>query len=719
MKLLITLYLIIGSNIVYSQKRIQLYFIDSTTNEFISDVSVFANDSFIGYTNSYGYITIKIKKNISLKFQHINYEESTKKIDINKQNQQILLNSKSFELSSYTLSKSKLKLNRVGSHEISMNYFKKIPFIMGELDVFKAVQTMPGVLSSYEANTGLYVRGGNIDQCAIYLDDAPIFNINHLYGFFSAFDGDAVKSFSIHTSNISSIYGGRGSSVLDVKLRDGNLTKLNHSVSIGFLTSKIKSEGPIVKNKLSYYANIRYAYPGYLINRQSRSLLNDYFFDGNLKLKWNINPNKQVYFSSFKSIDYINLSNLNQYFTNDFKISKVNWGNQTYSLRYTSNTAKNNFISYTASHSRYKTNQTSLFDIYPNSNSIFTNSTIQIVKDLSNFISYGIFGNYHTIEQSVQYTNSNIITNITDPEKSIDFGMLFKNKIKVFKNKYALMSNLRIGLYKNLIDLNTNFFFEPRFSFSREFKSTKFYVSYDKTNQFQHYIGNKRIFIPNDYWIMSNSTFKPQKVHSYSLGMNKTLKWMDFKIESYYKSFENALDLKDGSSTNNNINILSDILVVEARAYGIEVLLEKRVRKFNGHLSYTLSRSERKNTQINNNAWFPSNFDRTHVSNLVLNYTKSKKWSWGLNAIYQNGVPITIEFQNTKLYSLRNEYRLNDYFRIDISCNKNFKIGSLIGEWNLSLFNILFIKNNSSQFNNINPINSLPVLPSFSCKINF
>jgi hypothetical protein len=711
--------LLIGSHLTYGQKRIQLYFIDSTTNEFISDVSVFSNDSFIGYTNNYGYITIKIKKNIQLKFQHINYEESIKKIDINKLNQQILLNSKSFELSSYTLSKSKLKLNRVGSHEISMNYFKKIPFIMGELDVFKAVQTMPGVLSSYEANTGLYVRGGNIDQCAIYLDDAPIFNINHLYGFFSAFDGDAVKSFSIHTSNISSIYGGRGSSVLDVKLRDGNLTKLNHSVSIGFLTSKIKSEGPIIKNKLSYYGNIRYAYPGFLINRQSRSLLNDYFFDGNLKLKWNINPNKQVYFSTFKSFDYINLSNLNQYFTNDFKISKVYWGNQTYSLRYTSNTPKNNFISYTASHSRYKTNQTSLFDIYPNSNSLFTNTSIQIVKDLSNFISYGFFGNFHTIEQNVQYTNSNIKTNITDPEKSIDFGMLFKNKIKVFKNKYALFSNLRIGLYKNLIDLSNNFFFEPRFSFSREFKSTKLYVSYDKTNQFQHYIGNKRIFIPNDYWIMSNSTFKSQKVHSYSLGMNKTFKWMDFKIESYYKSFANALDLKDGSSTNNNINILNDILVVDARAYGAEFLLEKKFRKFNGHLSYTLSRSERKNNLINNNKWFPSNFDRTHVSNLVLNYTKSKKWSWGLNAIYQNGVPITIEYQNTKLYSLRNEYRLNDYFRIDISCNKNFKMGNLVGEWNISFFNILFIKNNSSQYNNFNPVNSLPILPSFSCKINF
>ncbi len=724
MKHLILVFILVVSKVVSSQNLLKFQIKDTTNQELIENVSIFFNDKLLGISNNYGYLKVNYKCTKTyntITLNHLSYNTKIVNIKCDSNLIQIVLEPKAVNVGKAFVKKDNFK-KEFGSTQIPINYIKKIPYVLGELDALKAVQTLPGVSSGFEANSGIYVRGGNIDQTAIYLDDAPVYNMGHFYGFFSPFDGEALKSFTFYNSGIYSSFGSRGSSVLDVRFREGNLNTHDGSFTLGFLSSKLLAEGPILKNKLSYLGSIRFAYPGFFINSDFKNN----FIDGNIKFKFLANKSNTFFLSSFASNDVFSMGDVNGFTVGNSSINKYKWSNKTATLRWNHIAKKGSFANTILSASKFQSRAYFLSDFEPDFGNELLNYSYKteidnLKSNLKNF-RLGISSNLYISNQGVLYFHRfdtvNYKQNLIPQSKAIE-GVLFgEHKYTFEKRNITILSNLRIGYYQNLNDDYNDIIFEPRIKAIKSYNKFKLYAAFDKNSQYQSYVGNRQIAIPSDFWVQASKQHKAQKIHAYSIGFSKDINKFKFTIETYFKNYINALDIKDGAILFRNKNILNDILYVKAIAYGSEFLLEKHFGKFQGHLSYTLSRSIRKSTEINDNAWFAANFDRTHIFNSAINFKPNKKWSFGFLGIFQNGTPVTANYAYTYLYSLRNEYRLPYYYRVDGMVAKNFKFTKKIkGEWNISVFNILFTKNRTAQYPIFDSFSSIPTLPSFTVKL--
>jgi hypothetical protein len=633
----------------------------------------------------------------------------------------------------------------MGMDKLTMTAIKQIPAVMGEVDVLRAVLTLPGVKSVGEASTGLNVRGGATDQNLILFNGMNVYNPSHLFGFFSAFDPDVIKDVTLYKSSIPAKYGGRISSVLDITSLDGNDKKISGSAGIGPLTSKVTIEGPIVNSKTTFVAGARTTYSDWLF----KVLPKDYaksgasFQDGTIHINRKINSKNNVYVNGYISGDKFNLNSDTTYQYHN-KNANINWkhnfnnrfygvlsaGIDHYDYQVAFNADSVNAYKLGFSINQYKANLD--FSYFLSNKHTITFGASSLFYDIhsGSFNPVGKFSLIipdtleaeHALESALYLSDHYNVSSDFSIDAGVRFSM-FNYMGAKHVNSYAP------GLPKDLNNvLATNYYpsgkiiktyMGPEFRLSARYSlsgNTSIKASANSLRQYIHMLTNTTTISPTDVWKLSDPNLQPQLGTQVALGLYKNFKnnTIETSVEVYYKWFSHYLDYRSGAVLVMNHHIETDVINTKGRAYGAEFLLKKSTGKINGWLSYTYSRSLLQQDdpyaaeKINEGAEYPSNFDQPHNFTFIGNYKINHRFSISLNATYSTGRPITLPVAEYDyagsvrvLYSDRNAYRIPDYFRTDLSMNLdgNFKIHQKThNSWTLGVYNLTGRKNAYSVY---------------------
>jgi TonB dependent receptor/CarboxypepD_reg-like domain/TonB-dependent Receptor Plug Domain len=751
---------------VFAQKvTVNGYVKDAKNGETLIGSSVFVKELKTGVsTNNYGFYSITLPQgNYNLIFTSVGYERTVKPITVTGTNLTFNLEMKEegTELSEVVVS-SKREDENVKSLEMSVNKvemktIKKIPALLGEVDLVRAIQLLPGVSTVGEGATGFNVRGGGVDQNLVLLDDAPVYNSSHLLGFFSVFNPDAVKDVKLVKGGIPAQYGGRASSILDVRMKEGNAKKLEINGGIGLIFSRISVEAPIIKDKASFIVAARRSYADvlarpFLKESQKDNLFN--FYDLTAKVNYNINQKNTVFLSGYFGRDV---------FGQKFSF---NWGNSTLSTRWNHVFNDKLFMNTTVFYSNYDylldsdAQNKNPKDAFKWSSNIVNTS---VKPDFTYYFSPNntlTFGGqvltYSFKPGKATVTSSGDKSDLGQPDKNgIEYSAYVGNELKV-SEKLSLQYGLRYSKYdysskddvyyerksvpvstenpngidldvvKNTKDATIKSYqnFEPRLSVKLQLgEQSSIKSSYNRMSQYIHLMSNTAAATPLDVWTSSTNNIKPQIADQITLGyfknFGKTGNDFEASIELYYKELQNQIDYTDNANLFLNATFEKDLLFGKGRAYGAEFFLKKNKGKLTGWASYTLGRTERKVEGLAQGQWYLSRYDRTHTLNLVAQYELNKKWSFGANFSYVTGVPYTLPEQKI-VYSggylpiipqgTRGNIRVPDYHRLDISAtkkNKHALFGKGESEWVFGVYNLYNRRNPFSVYAQTNPENSL------------
>lgn len=591
---------------------------------------------------------------------------------------------------------------QMGMDKLSIKEINAIPVLFGEKDVMKTIQLMPGVASVGDGNSGFYVRGGGADQNMILLDEAVVYNPSHLLGFFSTFNSDAIKDVALYKGTAPAQYGGRLSSVLDVKMNDGNNQDYHVSGGIGLISSKLSVEGPIVKDQGSFLVSARRTYADVFLKLSSDTSINKsrlYFYDLNTKLNYKLSKKDRVFLSGYFGQDDLGLGNL----------FGINWGNATGTLRWNHIINDKLFSNTSLIFSDYS------YNINVNASGISASihseirdwnlkEEMELFANPNNSIRFGVNSVFHSITPG-SITGSGISSSTQPDKRSLENALYISNSWKA-SEKLNIDYGVRLSTFsvmggsdfyeldanKNIKDtlhygsgelVKTYAIPEPRISGSyslNEVSSVK--AGYAHNAQYLHLISNSTTSNPTDKWVPSNNIIKPGISDLASLGYFRNLKngTYECSVEGYYKSMQNQVDYKDGANVISNSAIEPQLLFGQGRAYGLEFLFRKKAGKFSGWLSYTLARSEIQISGINSNNWYPARQDRTHDISLVGIYKLSDKWTVSADFVYYTGNAVSfpsgkyeVSGQTIFYYTERNGYRMPSYNRLDLSATKQLR----------------------------------------------
>jgi hypothetical protein len=622
---------------------------------------------------------------------------------------------------------------QMGVEKLDIKTMKQMPSVLGEVDVLKVMLTLPGVQSVGEGASGLNVRGGATNQNLILYNDAVVYNPAHVFGFFSVFNPDVLKSVELYKSAITADYGGRLSSVMDISSREGNLKKFNVTGGISPITGRLAVEGPVIKDRTSFLFAIRSTYSDWLLRQlKSRELKNSKasFYDINFNINHKIDDQNSLFLSAYTSRDRFTLNSDTLYSYSDQNASlkwKRIFSNKVYGI-------------FTGSYSRYK------YEVSSDENPLDAFAMSFRVRQFSAKADVEYFPTtQHTLKAGLQITHyglapgtleaiggSSLLTeDKLQHEQGIETAVHVGDHYDITPN-LTLYGGIRYSLYQYLgprdvfryadgvaqspgsITDTTSFSSgktiatyhgaEPRFSVRyRIGKTSSVKISYTRMRQYIQMLSNTVAIAPTDTWKLSDSYIKPQVADQYALGLYQNLKGVEFSAEGYYKVMENSLDFKDGAVVLMNHHIETDVLNAHGKAYGIEFMMKKAAGKLNGWISYTYSRSWLQTKgglpgdQINNGKYYPSSYDKPHAANFIGNYKFSRRFNLSMNVVYSTGRPITIPLakyeQNGQLYlyySDRNEFRIPNYFRMDFSINVegNHKVRKLAhSSWTFAIYN--------------------------------
>ncbi len=624
---------------------------------------------------------------------------------------------------------------QMGLEKLDIKTMKQIPVALGEVDIFKAILTLPGVQSVGEGTVGLNIRGGASNQNLILYNDATIFNPSHLFGFFSAFNPDILKNVELYKSGIPAEYGGRLSAVLDVNTREGNKRKFAGSGGISPVTGRFSLEGPIFKDKTSFLIAGRSTYSDWLLTKiPSATLKNSQasFYDLNMTLSHQMNDKNSFYASGYLSKDGFKLNSDTAYKYSNQTVSakwKHVFGNKFYGILtgsysgydYQVSSDVNPVTSYQLSYTVQQANIKADFNYFLN-----TKHTLNFgISSIRYMLSPGSFqpnGSESLVtpdvlqkeqgEESAIYIGDNFEIN---PRLSIYAGLrysLFQNlgPKDVFtydtgspKNENSILDTVQYPTGKKVANYQgPEYRFSVRYTLSGN-SSIKF--GYNKMRQYLQMLSNTAAISPTDIWKLSDSYIKPQIGDQFSIGYYKNMKSLiETSVEIYYKTMENFLDFKGGAKLILNHHIETDVVNATGKAYGAEFMIKKLSGKLNGWISYTYSRSLLQakggspSESINQGKWYPSNYDKPNAVNFIGNYKFSRRFSMSLNMTYSTGRPITLPLAKYDLngskrlyYSERNQYRIPDYFRTDFALNieGNHKIKKLAhSSWTVAVYNL-------------------------------
>lgn len=675
-------------------------------------------------TNEHGFYSLTLPKgDYTLQMSYLGYENQEIKISLDKNiTQTILLNPSSVDLEEVVVVSQKSDANitsvQTGVEKITLQEIEKLPVLMGERDVIKIIQLLPGVKSTGDGSTGMFVRGGSADQNSILLDNAPLYNASHLMGFFSTFNSEAIKDATLYKGAMPAQYGERLSSVLDVQMRDGDSHKYQTSGGIGLISSNITFEGPIQKGKSSFLLSGRRTYADLIaklsgVEETQNSTL--YFYDLNAKVNWSASEKDKIFLSGYFGRDKMGVD----------KVVSTDWGNIAAALRWNRILNPRLFMNTSLIYNRYSYNvdleMNMDMKLSSNINDYILKQEFQYFHNPNSTWRFGYSTTYHDISPGkYDYDESKGTNRPLQHRYSWESGVYLSNTLKPFDNfeliygaRLSIFSALGKGDYytlnneREIVDtvsyksgefVKTYFNVEPRLSAVYKLNDiSSLKAAYGRTTQNMHLISNSFMMGPMDRWASSSNNIKPQIADQITLGYfrNFSDNEYEFSVEGYYKDMRNQIDFKDNADIDRKDGIETELLFGKGRAYGVEFLLRKKTGKLTGWVGYTLSRSEKKINGINNNDWYAATQDRTHDISIVGMYELSSKWSLSASWVYYTGNAITypsgkqiVDGMEFPYFEERNGYRAPDYHRLDLGATcilkkrKNF-----YSELSFSLYN--------------------------------
>ncbi|NAS13565.1 TonB-dependent receptor [Poritiphilus flavus] len=728
---------------------------DSSNGESLFGASVLLQGTSIGViTNEYGFYSITAPKgNYTLLISYMGYEDISMEITLDKnQKMDIEVSETALQLDEITVTAEEpervsLKKPEMSVSKLNIRTVKQMPVVLGETDIIKSIQLLPGVTNNGEGSAGFNIRGGAADQNLVLLDEAIIYNTSHLLGFFSVFNADAIKDIKLYKGGIPARFGGRVSSVLDIRQKDGNSKEFGLTGGVGVISSRLAAEGPLFNSNGSFLIAGRSSY-AHLFLKAAGEQNSANFYDLNLKANYKLNDNNRLFLSGYFGRDvfefgssfnssYGNLSgNLRwNHIFNDRLFSNASfiYSKYDYDLGITSEqfdwiSSINNFnIKYDL---KYYVNDRFTLDFGGSSiyydfdpGQIRPTSETSAVNPLSLDRRKGLENGLYidaehkiseklTLQYGLRYST---------------FNRLGGQPIKLYENGQPVVYNPTLEIYERGTEIGETDYkrsetiksfgnFEPRAALAYQLnESSSIKAGYSRVAQYIHLLSNTTSVTPLDVWTPSGPFIEPQLSDQYAIGYFRDLnnQMFSIEVEAYYKTVKNRIDYIDGSDLIGNNTIETEILNGESRAYGLEFLFRKNEGKLTGWLAYTLSKSEQRTPGgtaggpgINDGNWYYTPFDRTHDFSLTSAYQLSKKWTLGANMIFQTGRPVTYpngqyEYQGLSIasYSDRNSDRLPAYHRLDLSATyrPNRKPDARWkGEWVFGIYNVYNRKNAAS-----------------------
>ncbi|PUZ24325.1 TonB-dependent receptor [Chitinophaga costaii] len=746
-----------------AQQRYTLrgYVKDKQNGESLIGISIGVPGTGLGtVTNEYGFYSLTLPAGThDIQFTYVGYTTFKTTIALkSNQSMDVKLEQSSSQLNEVTITgkQNDKAVNNMstGLQKLSMAQMKKMPTFMGEVDVLRAIQTLPGVTTVGEGSSGFNVRGGATDENLILLDEAPVYNSSHMLGFFSVFNPDAVKSLNLMKGGFPAEYGGRTSSVLDIRMKDGNNQKMQVNGGIGDIFSRISVEGPIKKDESSFIIAARRSYVDILMKPFLKGDMKDTklnFYDITGKLNFKLNKNNTLFVSGYIGRDVFGFQ----------KQADLNWGNSTVSIRWNHVFNDRLFLNATTYYSNYdyniSFNNSTSKDANEQSEGYSWKSNIKnygikpaftYYLNTNNTIHFGVNAIYYTFQPGTGIGSSGgtQLATILPDKHAVEAALYVDHEYKIGK-KFGLQYGLRLSDFTYL-GSGTAYYFRDTtpgirkpFDHSKDFGKNEKIVtykyleprinvrynltddqalkaSYTRTSQFMHQISNTASPTPVDIWTPSSNNIKPQLADQISLGYfyNARNDAFEASAEVFYKKIENQIDYIDNSNLYLNALVEGDLLPSHSRAYGLELYVKKDIGNNTGWISYTLSRSERQTNGISGGDWILNRYDRTHNLSFVGTHEFDKRHSLSVNFTYASGTPATyadarLEYQQWDIpYNTtdqRSNYRLPAYHRLDLSYTlKRPKHRRWEGEWVFSLYNVYARRNTYSIYFQQDPDNA-------------
>ncbi|MBS1775481.1 MAG: TonB-dependent receptor [Bacteroidetes bacterium] len=677
-------------------------------------------------TNSYGFYSLTLPAgNYTLVYQYVGYKSKEETLTL-AANQVININ---LSVSSKDLDEVVVRTERadknvsstqMGAFKLDPKQIESVPVLFGEKDIIKTLQLTPGVKAAGEGNAGFYVRGGAADQNLILLDEAPVYNASHMLGFFSVFNSDALKDVTLYKGAIPAEFGGRGSSVLDVKMRDGNSKKYSASGGIGLIASRLTLEGPIVKDKGSFIISGRRTYADLFLKLSNNDRIKNsklYFYDLNVKANYQLGKKDRLFLSGYFGRDVFGFSN----------VFGFDWGNSTATLRWNHILSSKIFSNTSLIFSNYNYR----IKINTSNQDLTITSAIQdwnLKQDFSftpnpnNNIKFGFNLIDHTFKPgSIKAgANSNFNNQELSGRKALEGAIYVQNDMRI-TDKLGVQYGIRYSGFDFMgsaiaysFDADGNKIgekqyskgqsityydgWEPRISARYELNNvSSVKAAYNRNFQYLHLLSNSTTSSPTDLWVPSSNNVKPQIVDQYSAGYFRNFKdnRYEVSVEGYYKTLQNQIDYRNGADLVFNELVEGELVYGKGRAYGVELLVRKNIGRLSGWVSYTWSRSLRKFDAINQGKEFPARQDRIHDIAIVVMYDLSKKLKISGNWVYYTGSAVTFPSGRYNLngmqvpyFTERNGYRMPAYHRLDLGLTWiTKKTERTERSWNFSLYN--------------------------------
>ncbi len=735
-----------------TEATISGYIRESNSGEGIIGASIFIDELALGtVTNTDGFYSLTVAPGeYNIRFSAIGWEEDNRQVVLNESG---LFNIDMFEatiqLSEVTVTSEAVDRNissvQMGTSRLDIRTAQKMPAFLGEVDIVRGLILMPGVSTVGEGATGFNVRGGSVGENLILLDDAPIFNSSHLFGFFSIFNPDLVKDATLYRGGIPAKFGGRISSMLDVKQKEGNTKSYQVRGGVGLISSRLLAEGPIVKEKGSFLVGGRLSYTDWILNRiENLDIRNSsaQFYDLNAKVNYRFDDKNSIQLSSYYSRD-------NFKFRSD---TTFVWENLNAVFKWNHLFSPKLFSSFSAVYSSYRylvegRQIEKDFDLdyditYRNAKADFS-----YFPNPNHQINFGISAISYSFEPGrlePATVNSTIIPEVLETEHALESAAYVDDEFKI-SSRITVNYGLRYSLYQNLgaaqvftyqedqpraISTITDTLqfasgkvvedyqgFEPRLSVKYSFyNNSSVKLSYNRMRQYIHLISNTTAVSPFDIWKTSDMHIEPQTGDQIALGYFRNFmdNSLETSVEGFYKQIDNATEYKNGAELLLNNTLEADLLQGEGRSYGVEFLVRKKAGRLTGWGSYTYSRSERKingefpEERINGGEYFPSNWDTPHSLNITTNYKLTRRYSFSTNFTFNTGRPLTIPESIYQIdgitvpnFTRRNQARIPDYHRLDLSFTVDGNLKkrkNYDANWTFSVYNIYGRKNAFSVF---------------------
>lgn len=684
---------------------------DTETGETLIGVSISLENrpSYGTTTDRNGKFAITLPKGEhTLCFNYMGYDVWKQKITVtSNQKRNITMNQSTVQLDEVVITSKRADANvsdaQIGVNQMEVEQLNKLPVLMGERDVIKSLELMPGVKSAGEGSSGFFVRGGTADQNLVMLDNVSIYNASHLMGFFSTFNSDVLRNVALYKGPIPAQYGERLSAILDVQQRNGDMQEYGVSGGIGLISSKINVEGPIQKGKSSFLLGARRTYADAIarlsgVEDAQNAYL--YFYDLNMKLYFALSDKDQLSVSGYLGRDKMVLKD----------IADTGWGNGFLNAKWTRGMGSKWFSATSLQYNKYSygyevdmgMDETGEAKI----NDYSFRQEFQYKPNINSTWRAGVQSTYHDMAPGDFDVSSNKDNAVHLHHRySWENGLYLSNQLKI-NDRLEVLYGLRLSAFSALgkgeyYELNDNhevvdsvwhrsgkfvktyINLEPRLSAAYKLTdASSIKASYARTTQNMHLLTYVNMGTPFDRWTSSSNNIKPQIADQFTAGYFRNFgnNTYEFSIEAYYKHMRNQIDFKDHAEFQGYDVIDTEVRFGKGRAYGIELMFKKRVGRFNGWLSYTLSKSEKKIDDINENRWYDAYQDRTHDISLVGIYELSPKWTLSAAWIYYTGNAITypsgkyqIDGKDVMYYAERNGYRAPAYHRLDLGATCTLK----------------------------------------------